>query len=114
MNKDVLKSGDTDFDKHTSYYSKYPLDITNVDFDKKMISNKVSFGKTGFKYFFGYKHFANVKSLCLMLSKRIEYAKSFDETICFSLKDDKFLEHSCKILGKVIKNIKKCLILSSV
>ena len=35
MNKDVLKSGDTDFDKHTSYYSKYPLDIRNVDFDKK-------------------------------------------------------------------------------
>ena len=49
---------------------------------KKKISHKVSFGKKGFKYFIGYKDFGNVKPLCLMLSKMIEYAKKFHETIC--------------------------------
>ena len=30
--------------------------IYNVDFNKMLTSNKVSFSKTGFKYFIGYKY----------------------------------------------------------
>ena len=36
---------------------------------KIVVPNKVSFGKKGFKYFFGYKDAKKVKPLCLFLSK---------------------------------------------
>ena len=57
-----------------SHYPKRPIDIHNVDIDKAtdinnvylnkiMISNKVSFGKKGFKYFIVYKDDKKVKPL---------------------------------------------------
>ena len=52
MNKGILMFGDTEIEFP---YSKHPLDRNNVDIDKIIISNKVSFGKEDFKYFMGYK-----------------------------------------------------------
>ena len=34
---------------------KRPISIKNVDIEKIVVSNKVRFGKKGFKYFIGYK-----------------------------------------------------------
>ena len=42
--------------------------MDDVDTDKILIFNKVSFGKYGFKYFIGYKHNEEVKSLCMKLN----------------------------------------------
>ena len=42
-------------------YSEHPVDISNVDIDKIIISNKVSLGKKCFNYFVGYKDEGKVK-----------------------------------------------------
>ena len=53
------------------------MNINHVDVDKITISNKVFFGKLGFKYFIGYKD-----------DKKVIYnghVKSLDETNCMFL-----------------------------
>ena len=44
--KEILTFGD--IEKCRFHYSKYPTDITNVDIDKILISNKIYFYKKGF------------------------------------------------------------------
>ena len=36
---------DNDIEKHKFHYLKYPININNVDIDKMIISNSLSFGK---------------------------------------------------------------------
>ena len=43
-------------DKCKCHYPKNPIYTDEVDIGKILISNKVSFGKTGYKYFTGYKN----------------------------------------------------------
>ena len=45
------------------------------------MSNKVPFGKKGFKYFICYKDAKKNKPLCVFLPKMIAYRKDFDETM---------------------------------
>ena len=54
--------------------------IFNVDIDKVLLSNKVYFGKKGFKYSIGYKDHEKVRQLCVMLPKMSGYRRDFDET----------------------------------
>ena len=93
--------GDRDITKHKFHYHKNLIPITDEDITK--ISNKVSFGKKGFKYFIGYKYNENVKPLSLMLPKMGGYTKFFNETkyMSFLIKDDQLLEKYNKILDKV-------------
>ena len=72
--------GDPEIGKVKFHYSRYPIDMNNVDIDKIIISIKVSFGKEDFKYLIVYKNHEKAKSLCIMLPKMNGYAKSFDET----------------------------------
>ena len=69
--------------------------INDVYINKIIVSNYVSFGKKGFKYFIGYKDNEKVKPLriMLMLPKMSEYRTSFNETkfICFLIKDGELL-----------------------
>ena len=46
---------------------KGPISIKNIDINKIIVCNKVSFGKKGFQYFIGYKD-----------------AKKIDLYVCFS------------------------------
>ena len=55
VNKDGLTFDDIEVEKRRFHYSKYPLDINDVDINKIMVFNKVSFGKKGFKYLIDYK-----------------------------------------------------------
>ena len=41
--------------KQKFYQHKGAISIKNADIDKIIVSNKVPFGKKGFKYFIGYK-----------------------------------------------------------
>ena len=88
--------------KHKFHYSKYPFDMNNVDIDKLMISNKLSFSKEGFKYFIGYKDDEKYKQLWVH-----GYAKSFDEPryISFSIKDNELLNKYNKIWDKFNNSI---------
>ena len=67
-------------------------------FNKIVVSNKVSVGKKGFKYFIGYKDTKNIRPLCTFLSKMSAYRKDFDETKYISLliKDDELLKNTIK------------------
>ena len=51
----MIKFGNTEIEKQNFYQQKSFILVKNIDIDKIVVSNKVSFGKKGFKYFIGYK-----------------------------------------------------------
>ena len=68
MNKEILTLSETENEKRKSYFSKYLISINSVDIDKIIISNKVSFGKIGFKYSIGYGDKKNHKAFNCYIS----------------------------------------------
>ena len=83
MNKEMLIFDDNGIDKHKLHYYKNPILIE--DNDKILISNKVSFGKKGYKNFIGYKDDDyEIHSLHIMLPKMSGYVKSVDEYVFFT------------------------------
>ena len=72
------------------------------------MSNKVPFGKEGFKYFIGYKDAKKIKTLCIFLPKMIAYRENFDETkyTSFLIEDDELLEKYDENWGKVKNSLK--------
>ena len=55
MERTLIKIGDIKIEKQKFYQYKRPISIKNIDINKIVVSNKVYFGKNGFKYFIGYK-----------------------------------------------------------
>ena len=51
----IIKFGDIEIQKQKYHQHKELISIKNIDFNKIVVSNKVSFGKKGFKCFIGYK-----------------------------------------------------------
>ena len=66
--------------KSPLYNSKCSNDVNEVDIKKILTSDRISFGKKGFKYFIGYQDNDKIKPLCIMLPKITGYVKCFDET----------------------------------
>ena len=60
---------------------KSPISIKNIDIKKIVVSNKVSFGKKGFKYFICYKDANKIRPLCIFLTKLSAYRRDFDECL---------------------------------
>ena len=54
MEKTIIKSGDTEIEKQKFHQHKITISINNIDINKIVVSNKISFAKKGFKYFNGY------------------------------------------------------------
>ena len=65
----------------------------NIDINKIVVSNKISFDKSGFRYFISYKE-VKIRPLCIFLPKRSAYRRDFNETkyMFFFVKDDELLE----------------------
>ena len=103
-----MKFGDIEIQKQKFHHHKESISIKNIDINKIVVSNKVSFGKKAFKYFIGYKYAKKIRPLCIFLLKISAYRKDFDETkyMSFLIKDDELLEEYHEIWEKV-KNIKK-------
>ena len=55
MEKIIVKFGEIEIDKQKCYQYKRPISIKNIDVNKIVVSNKVSFGTKGFKFFIGLK-----------------------------------------------------------
>ena len=55
MKKKIIKFREFEIQKQKCHQHKGPISIKNLDIDKIVVSNKVSFGKKGFKYFIGHK-----------------------------------------------------------
>ena len=53
MEKTIIKFGNIVIQKQKFHQHKGPVSIKNVDIDQIVVSNKVSFGKKGFKHFIG-------------------------------------------------------------
>ena len=55
MFKKVIKFDDTENNSPNKIATekKSPISIDNIDISKAVVSNKISFGKKGFKYFIG-------------------------------------------------------------
>ena len=55
MVKKIIKFYDNEIDKCKFHQYKRPILIDNIDVNKIVVSNKISFGKDDFKYFIGCK-----------------------------------------------------------
>ena len=55
MDKKIIQFDDTEIETYKFHQNKSPFSIDNIDINKIVVSNKVSFGKKNFKYFIGYK-----------------------------------------------------------
>ena len=48
MEKTITKVGDIEIEKQKFHQHKRPISIKNIDINKTLVFNKVSFGKKGF------------------------------------------------------------------
>ena len=55
MDKKIIKFYDTEIDKCKFHQYKRLILIDNIDVNKIVVSNKISFGKDDFKYFIVWK-----------------------------------------------------------
>ena len=65
----IIKFVDIEIQKQIFHQNKGPISIKAIDINKMVVSNRVPFGKTGFKYFVGYK----LAYLCIFLPKMSTY-----------------------------------------
>ena len=83
----------------------------DVDSEKVLVSNKISFGEKNHKYFIGYLYNDHkVKLLHIMLLKTSADVKSYDGQIkwmYFLIEDDSLLQKYNSIWDKVSADIKK-------
>ena len=111
MGKEILTFGDTEIEKNKFYHYKTPILLKDVDIEKVLVSNKISFGERNYKYFIGYLYDNHkVKPLHIMLLKTSAYVKSYDgqtKWMYFFIEDDDLLEKYNTIWDKVSVDIKK-------
>ena len=111
MGKEILTFGNIEIEKSKFYRSKTPIFLKDVDIEKVLVSNKISFGEKNYKYFIGYLYNDNkVKPLHIMLPKTSAYVKSYDgqtKWMYFLIEDDDLLEKYNTIWDKVSADIKK-------
>ena len=59
MSKKVLTFDNIEIEKNKFYHHKTPIFLGDVDIEKKLVSNNVSFGEKNYKYFTGYLYNGN-------------------------------------------------------
>ena len=111
MRKEILTFGNIEIEKNKFYHHKAPIFLGDVDIEKVLVSNKISFGEKNYKYFIGYLHNGNeVKPLNIMLTGTRASVKSCDSQtnwMYFLTEDDDLLEKYNTISDKISANIKK-------
>ena len=85
--------------------------LRDVDIEKVLVSNKISFGEKNYKYFIGYLYNNHkVKPLNIMFPKTSAYVKSYDGQtmwMYFLIENDDLLEKYNTVWDKVSADIKK-------
>ena len=83
--------------------------IDNININKIIVSNNISFDKKGLKYFIVYKDSKNIGPSCVFLPNMGTCKRDFDKTKCMSflIKDEKLLEKCNEIWKKVSDIIRK-------
>ena len=98
--------------KKNFFHHKTAIFWGDVDIEKVLVSNKISFGKKKrYKHFIGYLYNGNeVKPLNKILSKTSAYVKSYNgqtKWMYVLIENDDFLEKYNTIWDKVSADIKK-------
>ena len=70
-----IKFKDSEIEKYKLHQYKSPILINNIDIKKKLVSNKVTFGKNDFKCFIVYNDVKNVRLLCIFYPKMSAYRR---------------------------------------
>ena len=96
MGKEILTFGDIEIEKK-NYRNKIPIFfLKDVNTEKVLVSNEISFGEKNYNYFIGYLYNDyKVKPLDIMLPKINAYVKSYDaktKWMYFLIEDDDLLE----------------------
>ena len=111
MGTEILTFGNIEIEKNKFYHHKTPILRADIDTEKVLVSNKISFGEKNYKYFISYLYNGNkVKPLNIMLLKTRAYVKSYDvqtKWMYFLIKDDELLEKYKTNWDKVSADIKK-------
>ena len=107
---------DIETEKNTFYRHKSPIFKKDVNIEKVLVSNKISFGEKSYKFFIDYLYNDHkVKPLHIMLPKTSAYVKSYDGqtkwVYCF-IEDHDLLEKYNTIWDNDSADIKKNLIAS--
>ena len=111
MGKEILTFGNIEIEKNRFYHHIILIFLGDVDIEKVLVFNKISFGEKNYKYFIGYLYNDNkVKPLTIMLPKTSAYVESYDgrtKWMYFLIEDDDLLEKYNTIWDKVNANIRK-------
>ena len=94
--KTIIKFHDIEIQKRKIRRHKRPISIKNIDINKTAVSNKVPFGKKGFKYLISYQDAKKIRPLCIFLPEMSAQRKDFDERkyMPFLIKDDELLKNT--------------------
>ena len=71
MDKQFITLDDTKIEKYKFHQNKIPISINDIDINKIVVSNKLSFGKQDFKYFIGFKDSEKNRPLCIFCPQMI-------------------------------------------
>ena len=77
MSEITLKFDNIRVNKKEFHKSKQPIDLTSVNGDQIVVSDKFKHSDEGFKYFIGYQEDEIVKPLCIILCQMSGYIKYF-------------------------------------
>ena len=95
--KEILTFGDIEIEKNKFYRNKIPILLKDVDIEKVLVSNKISFGEKNYKYFIGYLYNdCKVKPSNILLPKTSAYVKSYDgqtKWMYFLIENDDLLKN---------------------
>ena len=97
--------------KYKFYGHKGPVSLKNINIEKVLVSNKISFCEKNCKYFIGYLYNDHkVRPLSIMLPETRAYVKSYDgqtKWMYVLIEDDNLLEKYNTIRDKFSADIKK-------
>ena len=95
MNEKTLKFNNIRLNKKEFHKSKQAIDLSLVNVDQIVASDKFKHSEKGFKYFVGYQEGEIVKPLCIILPQMIGYIKCFEnggKNMSLLVKDDEVRE----------------------
>ena len=71
MGKEILTFGNTEIGKIKFYRHKTPVPLKDINTEKVLVPNKISFAEKNYKYFIGYLYnYIKVEPLHIMLPKK--------------------------------------------
>ena len=98
----IIKFDDIEIQKQKFHQHKETIPIKNIDISKIVVSNKVSFGKKGFKCFISYKDVKKLDFYICFYQKYVLIEKTFMKlNLSFLIKNDELSENYNQIWEKV-------------